>query len=166
MREVFSRIEHQLLGGNVFQLLLQPSESMFSLRSALSYKYNPTIRYSVEMYREPRPFIGELRVSLRSQNSTLMLAMLQFFKLWTRVELTMIGVTEYAIEDTRYVRKLRLPAGRELENEALGEAIAGYIDLFDRALKAYFENLHNPAAAVRSVERLYAAYVRSGAVIL
>ena len=166
MREVFSRVERTLIDDNVFQLLLQPSESMFSLRSALSYKYNPTVRYSVELYRESAPSFGALRVSVRSQNSALTLAMLQFFKLWAKVELNFIGRTEYEIEETRYTRKLRLPEGGELSNESLGEAIAAYIDLFDRALKVYFENLNNPAVAVRNVERLYGAYLHSGAVIL
>ncbi|MEZ4508643.1 MAG: ribbon-helix-helix protein, CopG family [Eubacteriales bacterium] len=85
MREVFSAIEQMLLG-SVFEPQLQPSESMFSLRSALDYKYNPSVRYSVELYKNARPLLGELRVSVRSQNSALVLAMLQFFKLWTRIE--------------------------------------------------------------------------------
>lgn len=166
MRAVFSRIEHLLVNDSVFQPMLQPSESMFSLRSALAYKYNPSIRYSVELYADALPFIGVLRVSLRSQNSTLTLAMLQFFKLWSRVENALIGKTEYALEDTRYTRKLRLPEGRELPHEALGEAIAAYIELFDRALKRYFEYLHNPEYALRQVERLYAEHLRGGATIL
>ncbi|MDO4571867.1 MAG: hypothetical protein Q4C13_00750 [Clostridia bacterium] len=165
MREVFSRIERMLVGGSAFQRLMQPSESMFSLRSALSYKYNPTIRYSVELYRNPRPWLGELRVSLRSQNSALTLAMLQFFKLWTQAERSQIGETDYAVESTRYTRRLRLPEA-DMDNDALGRAIAGYIELFDRALKTYFENLHSPALAVRSVERLYAGYLRGGAPVL
>ena len=166
MRAVFSRIERLLVEESVFQLMLQPSESMFSLRSALSYKYNPSIRYSVELYADASPNIGVLRVSLRSQNSALTLAMLQFFKLWSRVEYALIGGTEYALEDTRYTRKLRQAADRELRHEALGEAIAAYIALFDRALKRYFESLHNPEYAVRQVERLYAEHLRDGAIIL
>lgn len=166
MRAVFSRIEHLLVDDSVFQLMLQPSESMFSLRSALSYKYNPSIRYSVELYPDKGPFIGELRVSLRSQNSALTLAMLQFFKLWAGVEAALVGKTEYALEDTRYTRRLKAPADREMQHEPLGEAIAAYIELFDRALKRYFEFLHNPEHALRQVERLYDEHLRRGATIL
>ncbi|MEG1525033.1 MAG: hypothetical protein RRZ24_02655 [Clostridia bacterium] len=166
MREVFDRIERMLTGGDVFQLLLQPSDSMFSLRSALSYKYNPTVRYSVELYQNNVPLLGELRVSVRSQNSTLMLTMLQFFKLWTRIEQSYIGATEYATEDGRYVRRFRCPRDGQIDNEAIGAAIAGYIDLFDHALKLYFENLTNPQYALNGVERLYAEYVRNCEIIL
>ena len=101
MREIFSAVEQQLTGGSTFQVLLQPSDSMFSLRSALSYKYNPTIRYSVELYRNMKPLLGELRVSLRSQNSTLLLYLLQFFKLWERIETSYLGQVECTVEDGR-----------------------------------------------------------------
>ena len=120
MREVFSAIEQMLLG-SAFEPQLQPSESMFSLRSALDYKYNPSVRYSVELYKNARPLLGELRVSVRSQNSTLVLAMLQFFKLWTRIETAYIGRVECAMEDGRYLRKLRLSEESNPGNEQIGE---------------------------------------------
>ena len=164
MREVFSAIEQMLLGG-VFEPQLQPSESMFSLRSALDYKYNPSVRYSVELYKNARPLLGELRVSVRSQNSALVLAMLQFFKLWTRIENTYIGRVECAMEDGRYLRKLRLTDDK-LTNEQIGEGIAGYINLLDSALKQYFETIHEPALAVTSVEKRYVNYIHSGGMIL
>lgn len=166
MRQVFDRIENLLTGGDIFQMLLQPSDSMFSLRSALSYKYNPTIRYSVELYRDNRPLLGELRVSVRSQNSALHLTMLQFFKLWTRIEQSYIGHTECAVEDGRYTRVFRMPNGKAEDYSALGEAIADYIGLFDQTIKTYFNNLTNPSYALVAVEQLYAEHMRSGEIIL
>lgn len=164
MREVFSAIEHMLLG-SVFEPQLQPSESMFSLRSALDYKYNPSVRYSVELYKNARPLLGELRVSVRSQNSALVLAMLQFFKLWTRIENKYIGRVECAMEDGRYLRKLRL-TDENLTNEQIGEGIAAYINLLDSALKQYFESIHDPALAVTNVEKRYVNHIHSGGMIL
>lgn len=165
MREVFGAIEHMLTGG-VFEPQLQPSDSMFSLKSALDYKYNPSVRYSVELYKNALPLLGELRVSVRSQNSALVLAMLQFFKLWTRIETAYIGRVECAMEDGRYLRKLRLTSGTDADNEAIGEGIAGYINLLDRALKSYFELLNEPAAAVASVEKQYVSYLHDGGMVL
>ena len=164
MREVFSAIEQMLLG-SVFEPQLQPSESMFSLRSALDYKYNPSVRYSVELYKNARPLLGELRVSVRSQNSALVLAMLQFFKLWTRIENKYIGRVECAMEDGRYLRKLRL-SSENLTNEQIGEGIAAYINLLDSALKQYFESIHDPALAVTNVEKRYVNHIHSGGMIL
>lgn len=166
MREVFGRLERMMSGGTAFEQLLQPSDAMFSVRSVLSYKYNPAIKYSVELYRDQRPELGELRVSVRSQNATLMLTMLQFFKLWTRMEQSYIGPTEYAVEEGRYVRRFRYPEGENIKNEDIGEAIASYIDAFDRAIKLYFDNLTTPQYAVSGVESVYAGYVRGCGFIL
>ena len=165
MREVFSAIEQMLLG-SAFEPQLQPSESMFSLRSALDYKYNPSVRYSVELYKNARPLLGELRVSVRSQNSTLVLAMLQFFKLWTRIETAYIGRVECAMEDGRYLRKLRLSEESNPGNEQIGEGIAGYINLLDSAMKLYFQNSNDPALAMASVEKRYISHIRGGGMIL
>ncbi len=167
MREIFSAVEQQLAGGSTFQVLLQPSDTMFSLRSALAYKYNPTVRYSVELYRNAKPLLGELRVSLRSQNSTLLLYLLQFFKLWVRVEESFLGRTESTVEDGRFIRKLVLRSeGAEPDNETVGEAIAAYIDLFDRALKAFFANLSDPQRAVVQVQRLYVDYLHGQRILI
>ena len=158
MREIFSAVEQQLAGGNTFQVLLQPSDSMFSLRSALAYKYNPTIRYSVELYRNRKPLLGELRVSLRSQNSTLLLYLLQFLKLWARMEDGYLGRTGSTVEDGRFSRPLVLRGEADgADSEAVGEAIAAYIDVFDRSLKTYFANLDDPQRALALIRRLYAA---------
>lgn len=166
MREIFSQVERLLTAGSNFQVLLQPSDSMFSLRSALAYKYNPTVRYSVELSRRIAPAIGELRVSVRSQNSTLRLYMLQFFKLWSKIEQSMVGRVDCAMADDKYVRRLMPGDGRELDNEALGSAIAAYIRLFDTALQLFFHLLDQPETAIVRLESLYGDYLRSAPAIL
>lgn len=165
MREIFSQVERLLTAGSNFQVLLQPSDSMFSLRSALAYKYNPTVRYSVELSRRIAPAIGELRVSVRSQNSTLRLYMLQFFKLWSKIEQSMVGRVDCAMADDKYVRRLMPGDGRELDNEALGSAIAAYIRLFDTALQLFFHLLDQPETAIVRMESLYGDYLRSAPAI-
>lgn len=166
IREVFSEVENLLTGSSRFQVMMQPSDSMFSLRSALAYKYNPTVRYSVELNRNLQPAIGELRVSVRSQSSALRLYMLQFFKLWSRIEQNLVGHVEFAMADDRYIRRLAVAEDRKLDNEALGQAIAEYIRLFDTALKLFFNHLDQPETAIARVESLYGDYLRKNPAIL
>ena len=166
IREVFSEVDNLLTGSSRFQVMMQPSDSMFSLRSALAYKYNPTVRYSVELNRNLQPAIGELRVSVRSQSSALRLYMLQFFKLWSRIEQNLVGHVECAMADDRYIRRLAVAEDRKLDNEALGQAIAEYIRLFDTALKLFFNHLDQPETAIARVESLYGDYLRKNSAIL
>lgn len=161
-REVFGRLEDVLTALDHFQVMLQPSDSMISLRSALSYKYNPTVRYSVELYRTQGPVIGELRVSLRSQNSALILYLSQFFKLWDRIEKAYIGERESVIDAGRYLRRLYGPEGNSYSNEELGDILAAYIQLLDDGMKTFFRYLQNPQEGARQVEKAYAAFLREG----
>ena len=51
LHDVFSAMENFLSEAYGFQLMLKPSDSALSLRTALEYKYNPSGRYSVELLK-------------------------------------------------------------------------------------------------------------------
>ena len=53
----------------------------------------------------------------------------------------------------RYTRVLRTP--QNLSDEALGEALASYVRLFDTCLKTFFDDLSDADSAVRAVQRAY-----------
>ena len=161
MREVFERAIHRLTGSGTFQLMLQPTDSTMSLRSALAYKYNPTVRYSVELYRDQQGAAGELKVLLRSQNNSLILYMTQFFKLWTRLEQAYVGETQYQIERGRYTRILRLPEAVK-SNAQRGEILADYIKVLDECMKIFFELLDQPQVAAARIENRYRKYLAGG----
>ena len=166
MREVFSELQRMIGEQNRFEVLLQPSDAMFSLRTALAYKYNPNVRYSVELFRNELPVLGELRVSLRSQNSALILYVLQFFKLWTRIERACIGETDCAIEQNRYLRRFILRDMAKADSALVGQAIADYIRLMDQAMQRFFALLDDPAEAVAEVDALYRQQMKQALVIL
>lgn len=156
MGEIFSQVE-RLLNGEVFQSLSQPSDSMMSLRSALAYKYNPNVRYSVELYPD-RPGEGELRVSLRSQSSALILYLGQFFRLWAKIEQAYVGGADCVIQDGKYARRLKLPA--RLSDREQGAVLAGYIRAMEQGLRAFFHSLDDPRQAAASVEQAYQNYLK------
>ena len=156
MSEIFSQVE-RLLNGEVFQSLSQPSDSMMSLRSALAYKYNPNVRYSVELYPD-RPGEGELRVSLRSQSSALILYLGQFFRLWAKIEQAYVGGADCVIQDGKYARRLKLPA--RLSDREQGAVLAGYIRAMEQGLRAFFHSLEDPRQAAAAVEQAYQNYLK------
>ena len=156
MSEIFSQVE-RLLNGEVFQSLSQPSDSMMSLRSALAYKYNPNVRYSVELY-PARPGEGELRVSLRSQSSALILYLGQFFRLWAKIEQAYVGGADCVIQDGKYARRLKLPA--RVSHREQGAVLAGYIRAMEQGLRAFFHSLDDPRQAAASVEQAYQNYLK------
>ena len=57
-----------------------------SLKSSLEYKYRPTVKYEVQLFRSTDGPLGELSVVFRTQSAALIEAMTQFFRLWKRTE--------------------------------------------------------------------------------
>ena len=72
MRDIFRQIESIMNHHSAFQIQLQPSDAMLSVRTALAYKYKPTVRYSVSLLRGDPQVLGELKVSARTQSAALL----------------------------------------------------------------------------------------------
>ena len=68
MQDIFSSIMDAVSGQNALQLMLNASDAMLSMRSAIHYKYNPSMRYVVELYPHSNEELGEVRAGLRTQN--------------------------------------------------------------------------------------------------
>ena len=163
MSHLLSEVRRHFEEAAGFQLPEGSSAGMMNLRTALQYKYNPTVRYSLELSRDSQS-IGTLRVSLRTQNTRLILAMVNFYSLWDTVEKRFLGQQQSFIDGERYLRVLMLqspaPQGLLLGSEALGERIADYIVTFDAALKLYFSRPEPENRETQSaVERLYRDYL-------
>lgn len=169
MQSIFSKVEKLLSGRDSFQVLLQNSGSVFSLRSALAYKYNPNVRYTVELYRSPEgDSFGELRVALRTQSNSLILYLTQFYKLWIKLESAYNPMCEYRLDGGKLTRKLKLtrPESANLAEEEVGGLIADYIMYFDRAMKSFFYNLENAPAALEQTEQVCREYHRAAKAII
>ena len=157
MRNIIGRIESLLVGGGELRPAESRSDSMLTVCSALAYKYNPTVRYSVALYRDADPAIGELRVGFRTQNRDLLTCMDLFYRAWIQIEEGYIGGGDYKIEDGRFVRRLvlrRNPRAYAGDAETLGELIAEYIRAFDDAMKIFFRAPNSPEA-IETIEALY-----------
>lgn len=139
----------------------QASDYMAFVQSALSYKYNPTVKYSIELY--PSGNLGQLKVSLRTGSETLLGIMQNFYELFILIERKYIGEREYGFDGKRFIRILRRP---ERSLDKAGEYIAEYISEFDDYLRIYFDNLGDEKKAALTIEKKYAENTAKKEVIL
>ncbi|MBR4079854.1 MAG: hypothetical protein IKK29_06540 [Christensenellaceae bacterium] len=160
IRDMFDRMEHRLKGSGELQVMLRSSDSLFNLRSMLNYKYNPIVNYNIELYRTESNAFGEIRIGLRTQNSTLKLYLLQFYKLWARIETAYNRGAEYTVSGERFTKKLIIPIGAQITEDELSAGVAEYVTAFDRALKEFFNYLNEPNLAVKTVEQIYLSYAQ------
>ena len=141
MKDVFTSLEQFM--DEQFQIQFMPSDSMLSIRSPLRYKYKPTIRYSVELYRNPGSYAGRLKVQFRTQNLQLIRLLQSFFEFW-------ISSLEGKYLPGRIHDSIRYE---------LGNSIAEYIQLLDSMIKEYFAGLDDLEAAAGRMEKEYIAYL-------
>ena len=143
-KDIFEQIAQAVSGERTFQIQGQPSDGMISIRSALRFRYNPTIRYSVEIYREGGDDFGEMRVSSRTQSRQLLEYLEDFFTRFARMEL----------------QERQLSAG-VLEYHIVGNAIAWYIQMFDKVLESYFESVSLAQHPEEGMEKQYLEYLEN-----
>lgn len=139
MREIFGQVAE--LVSSSFCVQEQCSPSLMTVRTALEYKYRPTINYKVELERAPAEYLGTLRVSIRTQSAALIDMFHSFFAYRAKLEnayLSRLGVDSYSCEigEGSFARKLINT--RTLGPEEAGAAIGEYIKDLDRAVKTYF----------------------------
>lgn len=156
MQDIFAAINTALKKQNILQPMLSTSDVMLNLRSALLYKYNPSVRYVLELYPHNGAQMGELRVNLRTQNPNLLICLTQFYRVWTKLEKASLQGPErdVKIENGRFTRRLQTPKGTV--NTALyGRALADYVSLFDICLKTFFDHVDDPQIALLATEQIY-----------
>ncbi len=139
MREIFAQMTE--LMNSSFRIQEQRSPSLMTVKTALEYKYRPTINYKVELERSPQQYLGTLRVSIRTQSAALIDMFHSFFAYRAKLEnscLSRLGIGCYSCEigDGSFSRRL-INTGA-LTGEQAGEAIGEYIKDLDRAVKTYF----------------------------
>ncbi len=141
VNDIFKAIENSVLEAGELVPFFTPNNLTMSLKSCLEYKYRPTLKYEVELYRGGGSSIGELSVIFRTQSSSLISDMADFFRIWKSVEdryLPSRGITdtEYALYSNKFVRSIAVPR-RDCTSDELAGAISEYIELFDRLVKGY-----------------------------
>jgi hypothetical protein len=164
INDVLSAISELMAPSRELVPFFAPNSFSMSLKSSLEYKYRPTVKYEVELYRSGEDSIGELSVVFRTQSAALIASMTDFFRLWKRIEdLHLAAPTgmkiHYALYDGKFVRSLCVPQ-RDCTSEELAGAISEYIKLFDKLMKHYLTGRLD----AQEVEAAYYSYMRSAAV--
>lgn len=165
--DIFQAIENILAPSRELVPFFVPNALTMSLKSSLQYKYRPTVKYEVGLDRSGGDTLGELTVVFRTQSSELIARMTEFFRLWKRIEDCHLAphletLQDYALYDTRFVRSIAMPRGRDLSSEDIAQTISDYIQLFDRLLKGYLAG----SLSARDVESQYVEDLASRKILI
>ncbi len=122
-----------------------PQKSTMSLRGNLDYRYRPTVKYDVELFKNfEGSAIGRLSVVFRTQSEILLARMNEFFKLWCYLESNIFNrdIT-YTLSDGRFNRSITLNTNKSYTPNEIADAISSYIKLFDDCMKNYLSGKYS-----------------------
>ena len=85
--QIFDEMENLFKSAADLPVYHQQHDNTLSIKSALCYRYRPTIRYEVELFRTAENgAFGQLKVNFRTQSPELLTMLTDFFSLWRRLE--------------------------------------------------------------------------------
>ena len=148
INDIFQAIEQMLAPSRELVPFFSPRALTMSLKSSLEYKYRPTVKYEVQLFRSMDGPLGELSVVFRTQSAALIEAMTQFFRLWKRTEDRLLAPLmsaelDYALYDGKFVRTIAVPTGRDVTADDVAGALSDYIKLFDRLMKGWLSGRYD-----------------------
>ena len=167
INDVFSAIEQLLTPSRELVPFVSPNALTMSLKSSLEYKYRPTVKYEVELYRGDSDSLGELTVIFRTQSAALIRSMTEFFRIWKRIEdahLRPVMESEppkYALYDGKFIRSISVPS-RDCTSDELAKVISEYIKLFDTMMKSYLGGRLD----ARDIEACYFSQLRRADILI
>ena len=166
INDIFRRVEQLLSGDRELVPYINPNATSLSVKSSLQYRYRPTVKYSVELYRDHRAALGELSVLFRTQSSELLAAMESFFQSLINIETRLLapllpGPVSYTLSEGRFTRSIVLSTGRTGSSTDIANALSAYVRLFDSLMKASLAGADETTLA-----RQYTQWIRAGNTVL
>ena len=151
---VFGEIERLISASNSMRYLSQPSQYMASIMSYLDYRYNPAIKYSVELFPHS-DHLGQLKVTLRTQNPILINLMSDFYTLYSYLEREHYNKdARFLFDGVKFTRLFNFPTV-PITTKELAEKLTEYVKDFDLLLNTYFNSLTNEKTLFYVMEKKY-----------
>lgn len=163
IQEIFEYLSSLLKTHSNLLIQNSNSASIICIKSSLNYKYKPSIKYSIELYKYNQEYFGALKIQFRTQSETLIHTLSTFFEIWVELEAKnlkpLIGNTKiiYTIDINKFERSLITPHPLT-DNKMLSESVGKYIDMFDNVLKKYIKT---PDIKFSELENYYLTFLKN-----
>lgn len=166
INDILSAVESLMQPSRDIVPFFTPHSYSMSLKSSLEFKYRPTVKYEVELYRGTNDTLGEIAVIFRTQSETLISSMSEFFRKWKKLEefyLSNAGVTipQYELYEGKFIRTISSPSVN-CSNDDLAAAISDYVTLFDSTMKSWLSGQYSDY----DIEDAYRKHVSTSAILI
>lgn len=167
MQQLFEELSTYLMPHERFQIQNQAAEHMYSIKSALRYKYNPTIRYSFYINQSQGELVGQLRIVSRTQSPVLSGYLKTFFNFWSALENSKHPVSWSQEEGVKWLRTLKLEGFNTPQNAPyLASYLSDYIKMLDEGLRIFFTQIERQVEKPEELASHYEAYCKAHKILI
>lgn len=160
LKNVFDDLSARFKTYTKFQVQSQAAENMYSIKTSLKYKYNPTIKYNVYLVKKGETIVGQLKVISRTQSELLYNYLDAFFKLWNQIENLFYSTCWIREEGAKWLKELNM-YDKDISEEDLAKELYDYITLLNEGLRIYFSYLNEPLLQHQKLLDVYKTYNKS-----
>ena len=155
IKQLLDEVVDRLSSSETLRIMPTLSGGLLSVRAPLRFKYNPTIKYSVELNIGANGPDGGIRGAARTQSPSVAAALDDFFSCFAAS--LQLPENAYRIESGRYFQRFSVG---EPDNRHTAERISEYIKFLQSAMDAYFAQLPDLSEARRAVKTAALPYQR------
>lgn len=172
VERIYKSLESCFRENELYKIETAVSGGTFLIKSAMRYKYNPIIKYYVELYKNTGGQFGCIKVHIRTQNAGLITLMNNFYEMFAGIEYEFIdfrsraGINFHTSENGKLIRQFVIKFQFGFDEKLVGEAISLYVDNLDKCIKAYVECIGNKENPYETLKILYRDYMKKQKLII
>lgn len=130
------------------QMVSASRGNTLQLRTTVSYKYKPKLKYVIEMSGKVQPVLAQLKIYSRTTSEPFLQGLVMFFgylsefeeSIASNIALRQVRSSGYSFEDNKFVKAFECDWTRtDVEAEAIAAYLCSYIQFLDEAIKMYFD---------------------------
>lgn len=168
MNRVMDLMSETLRELETLQMVSATHGNTLQLRTTVSYKYKPKLKYVIEMSGKSHPVMANLKVYSRTTSEPFLQCLVMFFGYLSDFEETVFGSighrevssTGYTYEDNRFIKQFMCDwTTTDVEAEAIAGYLTSYIQFLDEGLKLFFDHYGNWKFIDQQILSLYKKYL-------
>lgn len=168
MNQVMDLMSDTLSSHQGMQMVSASHGNTLQLRTTVAYKYNPKLKYVIEMNSKSNPLLATLRIYSRTTSEGFLQALVMFFGYLSEFEEQIeanighhsVRSYGYVYEDNKFSKRFECDwTHHEISSEAIAAYLSNYLQFLDDGLKLYFEHFGNWRYIDKQILALYRKYI-------
>lgn len=168
MNRVMDLMSEALREVETMQMVSASRGNTLQIRTSVAYKYNPKLKYVIEMSGKGHPTMAILKIYSRTTSELFLQALVMFFgylndfeeRIKANINLREVSSKGYVFDERRFVKEIQCDwITKDVEAEAIASYLSNYVQFLDESIKMYFNAFGDWQLIDQQMNALYKKYL-------